>query len=138
GEARQASVAYKDLDNDPRPLVEGEMTGRSLTGANGIFDTNINDIDDNACHGQCTIDFAQGYRTRSAIDKELSVDTPVKCVRELDRLGREHIIGYFRAFKNQFQRFGLDNFSDNLINLTIQQGEANSSVLSHDQFNMST
>ncbi len=138
GEGRQAPTAYRDLDNDPRALVEGEMTARTLTGANGIFETDINDLDDNACHGHCTIDFAQGYRERLAIDKAISLDTPVKCVRELDRLGREHIEAYFRGFRRQFSRYGLDNFNDNLLNLIIQQGEANSSVLAFDQFNVST
>lgn len=138
GEARQASVAYNELDNSVRDLVSGDMNGRDLNGQNGIFATDINDISDNACHGQVTIDFSQGFRIRRTRDFELSVDTPVKCARELDRLGEAHIRGYFKGFKDQFARWGLDNFSDNLLNLMIQSAEANASVLGANQFNVST
>lgn len=138
GESRQASREYNALDHSERALVPGEMKGRDVAGANGIFQTDINDIDDNACHGQCTIDFAQGFRRRGTVDYELAVDTPIKCVRELDRLGKEHIKGYFRGFKDQFSRWGMDNYSDNLLNLVIQNAESNASVLGPDQFNVST
>lgn len=136
GEARQAPVAYNALDHSVKALVSGEMTGRSLQGVNGIYTTDINNIADNACHGQVTIDFAQGFRIRRTVDYGLDLDTPIKCARELDRLGEAHIRGYFKGFQEQFTRFGLDNFSDNLINLMIQQGEANASVLSATQFNV--
>jgi hypothetical protein len=138
GEARQAPIAYRSVDHSERALVEGTMTGQDQRGQNGIFETDINEIDDNACHGQVTIDFSQGYRIRRTRDYELSVDTPVKCARELDRLGREHIIGYFKGFRNQFTRWGLDNFSDNLLNLCIQYSEANASVIAGNQFNVTT
>jgi hypothetical protein len=138
GEARQAPVQYQDLDHDVRPLVEGEMPGRDQHGQNGIFETDINDIDANACHGQVTIDFSQGYRIRRTIDKGLSFDTPIKCARELDRLGEAHIRGYFQGFYNQFTRYGIDNYAENLLNLTIQYSEANASVLGADQFNVSS
>lgn len=139
GEARQASVQYRDLDHSVRELeANGQFKGRDLHGANGIFEANKNEIDDNACHGQVTIDFSQGYRIRRTIDKGLDLDTPIKCARELDRLGEAHIRGYFEGFKNQFTRFGMDNFSDNLLNLTIQYSEANASVIAADQFNVST
>lgn len=138
GEARQASVQYRDLDHSVKTLEAGQFPGRDLHGSNGIFDAQSNQIDDNACHGQTTIDFSQGYRVRRTIDKGLDLDTPIKCARELDRLGESHIRGYFEGFKNQFTRFGLDNFSDNLLNLTIQYSEANASVIAGDQFNVST
>lgn len=139
GEARQASVAYKSLDHSVKALkAGGEFPGRDLHGSNGIFENEENDLSDNACHGQVTIDFSQGFRVRRTIDKGLSFDTPVKCSRELDSQGEAHIRGYFTGFKNQFTRFGLDNFSDNLLNLTIQYSEANASVLASNQFNVST
>lgn len=138
GEARQAGVAYNQLDHAERALVSGEMSGRDLNAQNGIFATDINSIDDNACHGQVTIDFAQGFRRRTTVDYGLDVDTPIKCARELDRLGEQHIRGYFRGMNEQFSRFGLDNFSDNLMNLIIQRSEANASVLAADEFNVST
>lgn len=139
GEAKQASVQYRDLDHSVRPLESNkQFPGRDLHGANGIFENEGNAIDDNACHGQVTIDFSQGYRIRRTIDKGLDLDTPIKCARELDRLGEAHIRGYFEGFKNQFTRFGMDNFSDNLLNLTIQYSEANASVQAGDQFNVSS
>lgn len=139
GEARQASIEYRDLDHSVKALeAGGEFPGRDLHGANGIFEANKNQIDDNACHGQVTIDFSQGFRRRSTIDKGIDLDTPIKCARELDRLGEAHIRGYFEGFKNQFTRFGMDNFSDNLLNLTIQYSEANASVIAGDQFNVSS
>lgn len=137
GEARQAPMAYRDLDHDPRELVEGQMKGQNLAGRNGIFDTNIQDIDDNACHGFCTIDFGQGFRKRGFQDYGIDVDTPVKCARELDRLGPAHIRGFFEGFRRQFTKFGFDNFDDNLTNLAIKNGEANSSVIAADHFEVS-
>lgn len=134
GEGRQASLAYRNLNHDPRPLTEGQMNARSLAGTNGIIDTNLNEIDDNACHGSCTIKFAQGFRRRGTTDYGLDVDTQVICARELDRLGKAHVEGFFDGFRRNFTRFGFDNFSDNLLNLAILFGEANASVLGPNQF----
>ena len=136
GEARQASVAYREKDHDPKALVSDAMTGKETSGKNGLFTTNVNDIEDNACHGFCTIQFGQGFRRRGFKDYDLDLDTPIKCARELDRQGRSHIEGYFEGFRRQFTKFGLDNFSDNLLNLVIQNGEANASVLGANQFSM--
>ncbi len=139
GEAKQAPVGYRSLDNSPRSLVAGgEFPARTLQGAQGIFENEQNHIDDNACHGQVTIDFSQGYRIRRTSDYTLDLDTPVKCVRELDRQGEAHIRGYFEGFKNQFTTFGVENFSENLLNLAIQYSEANASVIAADQFNVSS
>lgn len=142
GEAKQASVAYNSVSHAARPLeaegysTTGDFKARTSQGNNGIFNNLANEIDDNACHGQFTIDFAQGYRIRGFEDFELAVDTPIKCARELDRLGEAHIRGYFNGVKNQFTRWGMSNFSDNLLNLVIQHGEANASVQAADQFNV--
>lgn len=139
GEGQQASMAYKSLDHAARPdLVAGNMNGRNLAGQNGIFVTSLNSIDDNACHGFCTINFAQGFRIRGFEDYGIDVDTPIKCARELDRLGASHIRGFFEGFRRHFTKFGLDNFSDNLLNLVIQNSEANASVLGADSFAVST
>lgn len=139
GEAKQASVAYNSANHDERPLVAGgAFKGRDERGSQGIFNNFQNEIDDNACNGQFTIDFAQGFRTRGFKDYELALDTPVKCSRELDRLGEAHIRGYFNGVKNQFTRWGMNNFSDNLLNLVIQNGEANASVMGANQFNVTT
>jgi hypothetical protein len=143
GEARQASRAYNELtytaQGTPRgSLVAGEMRGRKENGASGLFSAQINDIADNACHGQCEIDFAQGFRRRGTVDYGLDLTTPIKCARELDGLGKEHITGFFTGFKNQFSMWGLDNFSDNLLNLVIQKSESNASVLGANQFNVTT
>ena len=137
GEAQQASMAYRDMDNGVQPLESGEMKGRKLSGYNGIFDTNINTIDESACHGFCTIDFAQGFRIRTSHDYGIDLDTPVKCARELDTQGKPHILGYFEGFRRQFTNFGMNNFSDNLMNKVIEFGEANASVLAANQFSVS-
>lgn len=134
GEGRQAALAYRSLDHEPRPLTEGQMNARSLAGSNGVIDTDLTDIDDNACHGSCTIRFAQGFRRRGFHDYGLDVDTQIMCARELDRLGKAHVKGFFDGFRRNFSRFGYDNFSDNLLNLAILFGEANASVLGPNQF----
>ena len=149
GEAKQAPVSYRNLDHTARPIhpvpggggeegVLQDFPARTLQGASGIFSADSNDIDDNACHGQVTIDFSQGYRVRRTTDYGLDLTTPIKCARELDRLGAQHIRGYFNGMKNQFTSFGMDNFDDNLLNLMIQYSEANASVLGDKQFNVST
>lgn len=149
GEAKQAAVAYRPLDHSARPIhpvpggggnlgVVQDFPARTLQGSGGIFSADANDIDDNACHGQVTIDFSQGYRIRRTTDYGLDLTTPIKCARELDRLGAAHIRGYFNGMKNQFTSFGLDNFDDNLLNLMIQFSEANASVLAANQFNVTT
>lgn len=137
GEANQAPMQYRNLDHDPRDLVPGEMEGATLAGRNGLFQTSVNDIDENACHGFCTIEYGQGFRRRGYQDYGIDVDTPIKCARELDRLGPAHIRGYFEGFRRQFSKFGFDNFDDNLTNLAIKNGEANSSVIAGTQFNVS-
>lgn len=136
GEANQASMAYKSLDHDPRALVSGNMQGRTLSGQNGIFGTNLNSIDDNSCHGFCTINFAQGYRRRGFEDYGIDVDTPIMCARELDRLPRARIEGFFDGLRRQFTRFGFQNFDDNLLNLVIKNGEANASVQGAAEFSV--
>lgn len=138
GGAVQAPKQYRELDHSVRPLVPGQMKARTQAGANGIFDVDINDIDDNACHGQCVIDFAQGFRERAARDYGIDVITPVKCLRELDRMGREHILGYLEGFKRGFTSWGMSNFNDNLLNFIIQQSEANTSILAANNFEVST
>lgn len=137
-EARQAPTAYKEADYSVRPLVEGEMRGRKETGTSGIFEVDINDMDENACHGSCVIDFAQGYRRRGTKDYKIDLTTPEKCVREFDRFGLPHIRGYFEGMRRQFTRYGTTNFSDNLMNLVIQQSEANASVMGPNEFNVTS
>ena len=143
GEAKQASVAYKQVDHKARPITAaspiGQFPGKlKNNSAQGLFNNYQNEIDDNACNGQFTIDFAQGFKLRGYQDYELALDTPVKCSRELDRMGEAHIRGYFNGVKNQFTRWGTNNFSDNLLNLVIQNGEANASVIAANQFNVTS
>lgn len=137
GEGVQAPMKYRTLDNDPRALVSGQMEGRNLAGRNGIFNTNIQSIDDNACHGFCTIKFAQGYKKRGFKDYAIDVDTPILCASELSRLPRQHVEGFFDGFRRNFTKFGLDNFNDNLQNLVIQEGEANASITGPNTFEVS-
>lgn len=131
GWAEQAPVSYRNVDYSNRPLVEGQMTGRvPNTVLSAPFTVDINDIPDNACHGQTEIDFAQGFRRRGFFDREFDAKTPVKCVAELDRFTRKQASDYFAGMTQQFSNFGLENFSADLINLSILQGEANASVTS--------
>ena len=128
GTAMQESRAYTNMDHEPRDLVAGDMEGRTLSGRNGLFNTSINDMDDNACHGACEIPFSQGYRRRGTEDYRIALKTPTQCVRELDRFTRPQIEGYFEGFRNSFSQYGFDNFSDNLLDNVIRFGEANASV----------
>lgn len=137
-EARQAPTAYKEADYSVRALVEGSMRGRTQQGSSGIFDADINDMDENACHGSCVIDFAQGFRLRGTRDYKIDLETPIKCVREFDRFGKRHIEGYFEGVRRQFSRYGPMNFSENLMNLVIQQSEANASIRGANEFNVTT
>ena len=137
GQARQEAIAYRNLDHEPRELIDGEMRGRKLNGRNGLFQTSINDLDDNACHGRTQIDFSQGYRRIGTEDFGLDLETPVKCARDLERMDNAEIEGYFDGFRTQFTVYGMDNFSDNLLNLVIERGEANASVQGPDEFEVS-
>lgn len=128
GTAQLESRAYTNMDHEPRDLTAGDMEGRTLTGRNGLFNTSINDMDDNACHGACEIPFSQGYRRRGFEDYRIALKTPTQCVRELDRFTRPQIEGYFEGFRNSFTQYGFDNFSDNLLDNVIRFGEANASV----------
>ena len=108
GQGKQASMAYRSMSYNPTALVNGNMNARDLEGRNGIFNTNINNVGDNACHGFCTIKFAQGYRIRGWQDYGLDVDTPIQCARELDGKGPSHVEGFFDAFRRNFTTFGMD------------------------------
>lgn len=136
GQARQAFVGYRNQNNDPRNLVAGEMSGRTLAGQNGLFATNINDVDDNACAGQCLIDFANSYRTLGYFDRDMTAGTQVFCVRDLQRLKPEALRAFYRDMQTAFVRWGFDNFNENLLNDTMLASEANTSVISTD-FNLS-
>jgi len=138
GEATQAPVAYREREYDARALVSGNMNARAQTGSNGIFDTDINDFDDNACHGQTVIDYSQGFRERGAKYFENALITPVKCVREFDRMAPRQIRAYFEGMRNQFTRYGVDNFAENLTNMVIRYGEANASVVAANRFELTT
>ncbi len=128
GTAQLESRAYTNIDHEPRDLVAGDMEGRTLSGRNGLFNTSINDMDDNSCHGACELPFSQGYRRRGFEDYRIALKTPTQCVRELDRFTRPQIEGYFEGFRNSFSQYGFDNFSDNLLDNVIRFGEANASV----------
>lgn len=138
GTARQAAVAYRQLDTAVKPLTDGQMNGRTTSGYNGLFDTDINNLPDNACHGATTIDFAQGFRERNAVNFGIDLDTPVKCVRDLENLEKRYVRGYLEGFERDFRRFGYDNFDDNLKNLVIEYGEANASVTAANSFSVTT
>lgn len=129
GWAEQAPVSYRSVDYSNKPLIEGEMTGRiPNTNLSAPFTVDINDIPDNACHGQTEIDFAQGFRRRGFFDREFDAKTPVKCTAELDRFSRKQAQDYFDGMRDQFANFGMENYAADLINLSILQGEANASV----------
>lgn len=138
GTARQAGIGYKTENPAPRPLVEGTMTARDLNNQSKEFVTDINSIDDNACHGMCIIDFAHGYRRVGTTDRKLKVGTKPICTEELDRMDRPQVRGFFRSLKQNFTRWGVDNFDEELFNLTIQYGEANTSILAANQFSLTT
>ncbi len=137
GTAKQAPMAYRSQNNAVRALVEGDMNGRTLAGANGLFDVDINDIDDNACRGGAILDFSQGYRRRGTEDFEIAVESQIICTRELQRMQKPMIRGYFRGLRDNFTQWGFDNFSENLENQLILKSEANTSIVSTD-FNWST
>lgn len=136
GEARQAPVAYRAQNNDTKPLVPGQMQGRNLLGQNGLFDVDINDVDDNACHGSCIIDFANSYRTLGFYDRDISLSTQIFCVRDLQRLKPNQLTAFYRDMQKAFVRFGFDNFDENLLNDVMLASEANTSILAADNFNL--
>lgn len=138
GTARQASIAYQSVDNSVRALESGSMNGRGLDATKTAFDTDINDIDDNACHGSCILDFSQGFRRRGTIDRKIAVSSQVICTEELGRMDRPMVRGYFRGLKTNFTRWGFDNFNDDLINRILIASEANTSVLAANQFSLTT
>lgn len=137
GWAEQAPVSYRSAEYDNRPLIEGEMTGRQPnTNLSAPFTVDINDIPDNACHGQTEIDFAQGFRRRSFEDRKFDAKTPVKCVADLERFTRKQASDYFSGMQSQFANFGMENFAADLINMSILNGEANASIMSPNGINL--
>lgn len=138
GNSKQAPVKYRQLDTAVKPMTAGQMKARELNGFSGIFDTEVNDLPDNACHGFTTIDFAQGFRERSAEDFGIDLDTPVKCVRELETYEKKYVRGYLEGFENSFRTYGYENFDANLMNLVIEYGEANASVTTANSLSLSS
>lgn len=134
--ARQAPIGYKLKNNDPRALVAGTMVGRDQANNTSIFNTQINNIDENNCAGSCLIDFAQGYRRTQGYKYELSLTTPEYCARDFDRFDAVDFQYWFKEQRNQFTAYGRNNYEENLLNLSIQLGEANTSILGPDQFNV--
>lgn len=136
GAGKQAPMKYRNLDHEPRLLVPGVMEGANASNRNGLFTTSVNAVDDNACHGFCTLKFNQGFRRRGFEDFGIDIDTTIHCARELDRQGRKYIEGFFRGFRDNFTQFGLDNFDFNLQNQVVEKGEANASVVGANSFSV--
>lgn len=131
GWAEQAPVAYRSVNYDKRPLVDGEMTGRyPNTNLSAPFSVDVNDIPDNSCHGQTELETAQGFRRRGFEDRQFDAKTPVICTAELDRFTRQQAKDYLTGVRDQFANFGLENFASDLINMSITNGGANASVVS--------
>jgi hypothetical protein len=139
GQAFQAPIAYKSANHDVRPLeAGGEFPGADLSRKNSLFTNEKNEMDDNACNGLTEINFSQGFRVRGGADFKLPLTTPVRCVREFDRFGAPQIRSFFNAMKDQFSMFGMTNYADNLLNLMIQNSDANASIREANQFRVSS
>lgn len=134
GQAKQAYKEYIEKDYSEKDLVEGDMDGVGCTGRTTTFETDINDIADNACSGECIIDFGQGFRRRGFKDFDIKPKTNVICASELAGKGPDHVRAFFKGFVDSFTRWGFDNFEANLLNMVIRYGEANASVQTQDYF----
>lgn len=132
--AMQGHRAYREIDAKPRDLIAGEMEGRDQNGRTGLFDTQVNEIDPNACSGSCRFRFGQGFKTYSTRDYEFPMTTDVVCARDYIRKGKAHVAGYFRGLSNSFRSYGRDNYEANLLNLVIMNGGANATILDADYF----
>lgn len=137
-DAFQDTQAYKSMDNSVRDLIDGEMVGATCAGANGIFETQVNEQDPNACNGIAFFNFAQGFTTHGTIDLKFAFRTPEVCPENFIRFGPAHVDGYFNSMKESFSGYGARVFEDNLTNLVILNGQANSSVNSVDGWSMTT
>lgn len=136
GQAKQGFKEYTEKDYSETPLIEGEMNGVGCSGKATAFETDINDIVDNACSGECIIDFGQGFRRRGFKDFDIKPKTPVICASELAGKGPEHVRAFFKGFVDSFTKWGFDNFEANLLNMVIRYGEANASVQSANYFDV--
>lgn len=138
GKARQPYKEYKEVDYTDKDLIEGEMNAVGCTGTQTEFTTSINDIRDNACAGECIIDFAQGFRRLGYHDYDFKPKTPVVCAAELAGKGRRYVEAFFKGFVDNFTEFGMDNFDANLLNKVIRFGGANASVQGPNQFEVTS
>lgn len=136
GQAKQGFKEYTEKDYSETDLISGEMNGVGCNGKATAFETDINDIVDNACSGECIIDFGQGYRRRGFKDFDIKPKTPVICASELAGKGPEHVRAFFKGFVDSFTKWGFDNFEANLLNFVIRYGEANASVQTADYFDV--
>lgn len=137
-DAFQDTQAYKSMDNSVRDLIDGEMSAASCAGVNGIFETQVNEQDPNACNGIAFFNFAQGFTTHGTIDLKFAFRTPEVCPENFIRYGPAHVDGYFNSMKESFSGYGARVFEDNLTNLVILNGQANSSINSADGWSMTT
>lgn len=134
--AKPAYMAYRDVDANPRALVEGSMEAQNCTGSNASFTTNINERDPNACGGMCEFKFGQGYRIYTTTDYELPMTTPVVCANDFIRMGDKHVDGYFSGLFESYRTYGMDNFEAELQNRVIEFGEANASIVAANNFQL--
>lgn len=133
--AMPARIGYRSVDNTPRPLINGTMPAANLEQRTTLFDTDINDLGENNCHGRCLVDFAQGYERIPGRARELSVQTREFCAKDFDQFNRPMLREWFQNFRDQFSRWGYDNFSDNLLNDAMLFAESNMSILGPNQAN---
>lgn len=134
--AKPAFLGYRDVDAAPRALIPGSMEAANCTGSSGSFATQVNDMDPNACGGMCEFKFGQGYRIYSTSDFELPMTTPEVCANHFIRQGSAHVDGYFDGLFESYRKYGLQNFEAELQNRVIQFGQANSSIVAADNFEL--
>lgn len=126
--ARQAYQKYRSIPAGPAELAEGTMPARDCTGRVSLQAALVDPSVVNACNGVAEWTFAHGFATRTSEDMKFAYKSPVICIEDWARQGPDMVARFFGMLKDEFIKYGPDNFEANLREKVIELGESNAVI----------
>lgn len=137
--ARQAYQKYRSIPSGPAELAEGTMPARDCNGRVTLQPALVDPSVINACNGVAEWTFAHGWATRTSEDMKFAYKSPIICIEDWARQGPDMTAKFFSMLRDEFVKYGPDNFEANLREKVIELGESNASITgSSNHFTVTT
>lgn len=126
--AKQPFQHYRAIPSGPAALTEGTLPGRDCTGNAAMMPALVDTTLLNACNGIAEWNFAHGFALRTSQDMRFGYRSPTFCIEQYAQQGPEMVKAFFRAVREEFTKYGPDNFEQELRYLVVKNGESNASL----------